>query len=94
MARAASPGHNNSKLKPLLRTRFASADGTAVAPRNCNATSVYPKIAQFKNVDAFRARLAELGCELPLDDSVLTAAEGSPLAEPLEIGGVRVGNRW
>jgi 2,4-dienoyl-CoA reductase-like NADH-dependent reductase (Old Yellow Enzyme family) len=54
----------------------------------------YPKVAQFKSVDGLRARLAELGCELPLDDAILTAAEGSPLAEPLAVGGHRVGNRW
>jgi 2,4-dienoyl-CoA reductase-like NADH-dependent reductase (Old Yellow Enzyme family) len=41
-----------------------------------------------------RSRLAELGIELPLDDGILTAAEGSPLAEPLKIGKFHVGNRW
>lgn len=55
---------------------------------------MYPRIAQFKDVGSFRARLAELGCELPVDDSILTAAEGSPLAEPFRFGGVQVGNRW
>ena len=55
---------------------------------------MYPRIAKFKDVSGFRARLAELGCELPLDESVLTAAEGSPFAEPFEIGGLQVGNRW
>ena len=55
---------------------------------------MYPRIAQFKDVGSFRARLAELGCELPVDDSIFTAAEGSPLAEPFRFGGVQVGNRW
>jgi NADPH2 dehydrogenase len=54
----------------------------------------YPKVAQLKSVDALRARLAELGCSLPLDDAILTAAQGSPLAAPLDISGFRVGNRW
>ena len=54
----------------------------------------YPKIAQLKTVSALRARLDELGLELPLDDEVLIAAAGSPLAEPLVIGGFTVGNRW
>jgi len=54
----------------------------------------YPKVAQFKSVDAFRARLAELGCPLPVDDRVLTAAQGSPLAAPLDVAGFRVENRW
>jgi NADPH2 dehydrogenase len=54
----------------------------------------YPKVAQLKSVTALRARLAELGCELPLDEAIQTAADGSPLAAPLEVGGFRVGNRW
>ena len=56
--------------------------------------SSYPKIAQIKTAEAFRARLAELGIALPMDDRVLSAAEGSPLARPLTIGGFEVGNRW
>ena len=55
---------------------------------------MYPKLAQFKSVAALRARLAELALDLPLDERILTAADGSPLAEPLTVGGVRVGNRW
>lgn len=58
------------------------------------AADRYPKIAQLKGVDALRARLDELGCALPLDDAILTAAEGSPLAAPMQVGGVAVGNRW
>jgi NADPH2 dehydrogenase len=54
----------------------------------------YPKIAQLKTVAAFRERLAELGLELPVDETILTAAAGSPLAEPIAIGGFTVGNRW
>lgn len=54
----------------------------------------YPKVAQLKTVALFRARLTELGLDLPLDDAILTAAQGSPLAEPITIGGVAVGNRW
>lgn len=56
--------------------------------------SVYPKIAQLKTPAALRKRLAELGVELPVDDTTLTAADGSPLAQPLDVAGVRVGNRW
>lgn len=54
----------------------------------------YPKIAQLKTVDAFRVRLAELGLQLPVDDKILSAAEGSPLAQPCTIAGVEVRNRW
>ena len=54
----------------------------------------YPKIAQLKTVAALRERLAVLGLELPVDDEILTAAAGSPLAEPISVGGFHVGNRW
>jgi NADPH2 dehydrogenase len=54
----------------------------------------YPKVAQLKSVAALRERLAELGCELPVDDAVRSAAEGSPLAEPIEVGPFTVANRW
>lgn len=54
----------------------------------------YVKVAQLKTVEAFRNRLEQLGVELPVDDVVLSAAEASPLAEPIQIGGTTVGNRW
>ena len=54
----------------------------------------YPKVAQLKDVSAFRARLAELGLSLPVDDRILSAADGSPLAQPMQVAGVTVGNRW
>jgi len=57
-------------------------------------TEAYPKIAQIKDVAAFRARLEELGIDLPVDDQILTAEQGSPLAEPIRIGSFQVGNRW
>lgn len=56
--------------------------------------SHYPKIAQLKDVHRFRERLAELELELPVDDEVLTAADQSPLAEPIDLGGLHAGNRW
>ncbi len=56
--------------------------------------SDYPKIAQFKDVATFQRRLDDLGISLPIDSRILTAAEGSPIAEPLTIAGFRVGNRW
>ncbi len=54
----------------------------------------YPKLAQFKDAAALRRRLAALNLELPLDDVLLTAAEGSPLARPARLGRYPVGNRW
>ncbi len=56
--------------------------------------SAYPKIAQFKTVAAFRLRLSELGVSLPIDERILSAAEGSPMAQPITVGGFEVGNRW
>jgi 2,4-dienoyl-CoA reductase-like NADH-dependent reductase (Old Yellow Enzyme family) len=56
--------------------------------------SEYPKIAQLKTVGALRRRLAELGLELPVDDGILTAGQGSPLAQPIDLGPLRCGNRW
>jgi len=54
----------------------------------------FPKVAQFKTPATFRKRLSELTLELPVDDDILTAKAGSPLARPLSIGGFMVGNRW
>ena len=46
----------------------------------------FPRVASLRTPDALRARLAEIGAELPCDDEAL-AAPDSPLAEPLELGG-------
>jgi len=54
----------------------------------------YPKIAQFKSVDQFRQRLQALQIELPVDDEILAADHGSPLAQALTLGPLQVGNRW
>ena len=55
---------------------------------------MFPKISSLKTVADFRARLAALGLELPVDDGPLSAAEGSPLAAPLDVAGRSIGNRW
>lgn len=54
----------------------------------------FTKIAQYKSVAALRERIAELEIDLPLEDAIRTAAEGSPLAASIEAADVRVGNRW
>jgi NADPH2 dehydrogenase len=54
----------------------------------------YARIGAFKSVSQFREYVAELGLELPCDDTVLSAADGSPMALPLSIGDFTVGNRW
>lgn len=56
--------------------------------------SKYVKIAQLKDVAALRARLVQLELDLPVDESIESAAAGSPLAQPIELAGRRVGNRW
>ncbi|MFN7925410.1 MAG: hypothetical protein U0Q16_35250 [Bryobacteraceae bacterium] len=53
----------------------------------------FPRVASFKTVDAFRGHLAKLGLDLPCDDSIQMAPE-SPMAQPLEVAGFRLGNRW
>ena len=53
----------------------------------------FPKIGSFKEVGAFRGHLASLGLDLPVDDSALSADQ-SPMARPLKVGGLTVGNRW
>jgi 2,4-dienoyl-CoA reductase-like NADH-dependent reductase (Old Yellow Enzyme family) len=56
--------------------------------------SDYPKIAQLKSAGALRERLVELGLDLPVDDGIQTAEQGSPLAQPIDLGPLRCGNRW
>ena len=56
--------------------------------------SSYRKIAQFKSVESLRSRIAELGCDLPIDPEILTEDSGSPMREPTQLGGKRIGNRW
>ena len=54
----------------------------------------YKRIGHLKAVEDFRAYLRELALDLPVDDRILPADDGSPLAAPLDVGGFRVGNRW
>ena len=46
----------------------------------------YVRIAQLKSPVALRERLAELGLELPVDETILTAKDVSPLAAPIATG--------
>ncbi len=54
----------------------------------------YARISQLRSVEAFASRLEELGLALPVEPRALSAADGSPLAEPIEVSGLRIGNRW
>ena len=58
------------------------------------ATKLYPQLNRFKTLSEFKARLETLQIELPLDEQILSAAEGSPLARPIELFGKTAGNRW
>src|SRR5690349_14428266 len=55
----------------------------------------FTKVGHFKSVAEFRAHLRSLGVELPIDERVLPADDGSPMREPIHVRGFgAVGNRW
>lgn len=54
----------------------------------------FPRIARLRRVDDLRSHCTAIAAPIPLDDAVLDAAEGSPLAAPIAIGDRRAGNRW
>jgi 2,4-dienoyl-CoA reductase-like NADH-dependent reductase (Old Yellow Enzyme family) len=55
----------------------------------------FPKVGHFKDTAALVARLGELNVSLPCDERVLSASEGSPMAQAVDVAGFgRVGNRW
>src|SRR5437762_8107960 len=58
------------------------------------AEEAYLKVGHFKDAASFRQHLTKLGLKLPCDDRMLSAAEGSPLAEKAAVGAFVVGNRW
>jgi NADPH2 dehydrogenase len=53
----------------------------------------YPQVRRLQGPDGLRARLGELGLDLPVDDEVEPAPDG-PLAAPLPVGRATVGNRF
>ena len=52
----------------------------------------YPRVASFKTHDDFMSHLAKLGIEFPCDEQIV--ADSNPLAEPLQIDGMTIGNRF
>ena len=54
----------------------------------------YPRVARFRSTADLKAHLAALDSPIPLDEAVLSATEGSPLAAPINLGDRRAGNRW
>ena len=57
-------------------------------------THTIKRIGHFREVEELREYLRELQIDLPIDDGILSAQNGSPMAEPMMIGDFRVGNRW
>ena len=55
--------------------------------------STYPRIASLKSAAAFRAHLERSGIPLAFDERIAAHAE-SPLGQPIDVHGVRVGNRF
>ena len=54
----------------------------------------HPRITRFRTVDDLRAHCAAIDAAILFDDTLLSTADGSPLAAAIQIGGHRVGNRW
>ncbi len=54
----------------------------------------YPKMAQYRTAEALIARWRELGWDVPCDERILAASEGSPLAQSAKVFGRTAGNRW
>src|SRR5206468_4548545 len=53
----------------------------------------YPRVASLKTAAAFRAHLRRSGIPLEFDDQ-MAPPDGSPLARPIEVNGVAIGNRF
>ncbi|MBX3423645.1 MAG: NADH:flavin oxidoreductase [Pirellulaceae bacterium] len=56
--------------------------------------SRYPKVAQLRSAAQLSQRLSALGVEIPCDPQLLSADQGSPLAVPIQVGSLTIGNRW
>jgi len=55
--------------------------------------SSFPRVASLKSASAFRERLHQLNLNLPCDDEILPEPD-SPMAQPLAVDGIVIGNRW
>jgi 2,4-dienoyl-CoA reductase-like NADH-dependent reductase (Old Yellow Enzyme family) len=55
--------------------------------------TAYRRIAQLKTADDFRAHLAALGIAIPFDET-LRHGPDAPLAQPYEVDGAAIGNRF
>lgn len=57
-------------------------------------STAYKRVGHLKTGEAFLAHLTEIGVDLPFDEEIQSAAEGSPLSERVDVGGIEVGNRF
>lgn len=53
----------------------------------------YTKIGTLKSIEEFRDLLESLGIDIPCDDEIISGSD-SPLAQPIEVLGRKVGNRF
>src|SRR5215831_19308509 len=53
----------------------------------------YRRIAQLRSAEDFRNYLGSLGLDLPFDEQV-ESGTGSPLAQPITVHGLTIGNRF
>ncbi len=54
----------------------------------------FKRVGHLKTLEDFKAYLNELGIDFPLEEKILSAANGSPLAQPMKVRDFNVGNRW
>ncbi|MDP9174302.1 MAG: NADH:flavin oxidoreductase [Planctomycetota bacterium] len=54
----------------------------------------FTKVGHFKDIAAFQKHLSDMHLDLPAAPRLLSAGEGSALAQSLDVGGFLVGNRW
>ena len=52
------------------------------------------KIVQLKTVHDFREHLKSQNIDIPCEERILSAAENNPLAEPINAGRLKIGNRF
>jgi NADPH2 dehydrogenase len=58
------------------------------------ADESFTKIGHLKTVAGFRSHAQSLSLNLPADEQILSAAQMSPLAQPLILDNFTIGNRW
>src|SRR6266550_5580218 len=84
---------------PATASRFGSPRAWRISTRAGKRgsrrydVSRYPRVATLKTAPAFRTHLERSGIPLAFDDALAAPAE-TPLARPIDVQGIRVGNRF